>query len=94
MRAQSPKKKEKERKNNNKKKKKKRDSGLVKPKDMQQEEGCRLGQRICSKKNQHQGPRTLANIWESQGLCSDFQQKLLKNLAKPDIIFVTHDPSL
>ena len=65
MRAQSPKKKEKERKNKNKKKKKRRDSGLVKPKDMQQEEGYRLGQRICSKKNQHQGPRTLMCPFEA-----------------------------
>ena len=28
-----------------------------------------------------------------QDICSYFQQKLLKNLAKPGIIFVTHSPS-
>ena len=48
MKAQSSKKKEKEKNN---KEKKKRGS---RSKDMQQ--GSRLGQRICSKKNQHQGP--------------------------------------
>ena len=34
--------------------------------------------------------RTLADIWESQGVCLDFQQKAIKNLAKLGIIFVTH----
>ena len=36
------------------KKKKKEDLDLVRPEDMQQ--GSRSGQRMCSKKNQHQGP--------------------------------------
>ena len=63
MKAQSPKKKEKERNNNNNKEKKKRIS--VWPEDMQQEKGSWLGQRICSKKNQHQGPRILMCPFET-----------------------------
>ena len=37
--------------------------------------------------------RTLADTWESQGVCLDFQQNPLKNPAKRGIIFVTHGPS-
>jgi len=37
---------------------KEEDLDLVRPKDMQQEEGSWSSQRTCSKKNQHQGPRT------------------------------------
>ena len=47
------------------KKKKEEDPNLVKLEDMQQEEGSRSGQRICSKKNQHQGPRTLMCPFEA-----------------------------
>ena len=63
MKAQSPKKKEKERNNNNNNKEE--DPDLVRPEGMQQEEGSRSGQRICSKKNQHQGPRTLMGPFEA-----------------------------
>lgn len=49
MKAQSPKKKEKERNN-----KEKRRGSRVRLEDMQQ--GSQPGQRICSKKNQHQDP--------------------------------------
>ena len=51
MKAQNPKKKKKERNNNNNNKEKRRGSWLE---GMQQ--GSLSGQRICSKKNQHQGP--------------------------------------
>ena len=63
MKAQIPKKKEKEINSNNNKEKKKRIS--VWPEDMQQEKGSRLGQRICSKKNQHQGLRILKSPFET-----------------------------
>ena len=35
----------------------------------------------------------MVDIWENQGVCSDFQQKPLKNPTKPGIIFITHGPS-
>ena len=38
---------------------------MVRLEDMQQEEGSQSGQRICSKKNQHQGPRTLMGPFET-----------------------------
>ena len=59
MKAQSPKNKEKERNN-----KEKRRGSQARPEDMQQgsrarpedmQQGSRPGQRICNKKNQHQG---------------------------------------
>ena len=58
MKAQSPKKKEKER-NNKEKRRGSRSEDIqqgsrARPEDMQQ--GSRPGQRICSKKNQHQDP--------------------------------------
>ena len=37
----------------------------ARPEDMQQEEGSWLGQRICSKKNQHQGLRILMCPFEA-----------------------------
>ena len=51
IKTQNPKKKKKERNNNNNNKEKRRGSWLE---GMQQ--GSLSGQRICSKKNQHQGP--------------------------------------
>ena len=44
---------------------KEEDLDLVRAKDMQQEEGSRSSQRTCSKKNQHQGPRTLMCPFEA-----------------------------
>ena len=38
---------------------------MVKLEDMQQEEGSQSGQRTSSKKNQHQGPRTLMCLFEA-----------------------------
>ena len=52
MKAQNPKKKKKERNNNNNNNKEKRRGSRLE--GMQQ--GSWSGQRICSKKNQHQGP--------------------------------------
>ena len=52
----------------------------VRPEEMQQ--GSQSGQRICSKKNQHQGPMYVQT-----------HTKAIKNLEKPGIIFVTHGPS-
>ena len=37
--------------------------------------------------------RTLAKTWESQDVCSDYQQKAIKNPAKLGIIFITYGPS-
>ena len=41
------------------------DPYLVRLEDMQQEEGSRSNKRTCSKKNQHQGPRTLMCPFEA-----------------------------
>ena len=40
----------------------------------------------------------MADIWENQGVCLDFQpkkkkKKTIKNPTEPGIIFVTHGPS-
>ena len=71
MKAQSPKKKEKEINNKEKRKGSQarpedmQQGSQARPEDMQQgsqakpedmQQGSRLGQRVCSKKNQHQGP--------------------------------------
>ena len=80
MKTQSSKKKEKERNNNNKEKRRGSQSGQRK--DPSQARGYAARRRIPVRPKDMQ-----------QDVCSDFQQKPLKNPAKPGIIFVTHGPN-